>query len=173
MRKIFKALNTSIASLLCTMFFIASAAAAPFNGAASFNYVGANLPNGLARVIILGPVAINYASTTAVKIGTTPNNGENFCLVDLVMTNEAISGTLSLNSATWGVGVTSPNYNETLFAFLASSILAQGQYTDVPTSLVTSTDFWAPNTDVFFKMTVGVTGGTMTGHATMYGINCN
>lgn len=123
--------------------------------------------------VLLGTVAIDFSNTTAMKVGTTPNNGKLFCIQALIMTAEATTGTPSLNGATTGMGVIAGNYSDIFFNFLASSLLNAGQAGTLSASAGTSETYVQPNTDVYFKMQVPISGGTVTGHASVYGINCS
>ncbi len=107
------------------------------SGANLTNLTAANIATGTAAInitgaatglITLGATAFDYGSTTAVKIGTTRNNGKKFIPLYITFDVEAASAPTGVGSATMGVGVTSPNYNETMFTFLDATFNAVGLF---------------------------------------------
>lgn len=121
--------------------------------------------------ITLGAVAFDYGSTTAVKIGTTRNNGKKFIPLYVTFDAEAASAPTGVSSATLGIGVTAANYNETMFIFLDATFNAAGLFYNkfLPTS-ATAQAYYAANTDVYAKMGTAISGGTMTGKISITGI---
>ncbi len=122
-------------------------------------------------IVTLGAVAFDYGATTAVKIGTTRNNGKKFIPLYVTFDIEAASAPVGVGSATLGVGVTAANYNETMFIFLDATFNAAGLFYNkfLPTS-ATAQAYYAANTDVYAKMGTAISGGTMTGKISITGI---
>lgn len=130
-----------------------------------------NVTGTVSGLKTIGPVAFDYASTTAVQIGTTSNNGKNFIPLYVTFDIEAASSPTGAASATLGVGVTSPSYNETLFTFLDATFNAAGVFYNkyLPAS-ATAQAYFAANTAIFAKMSTAIATGSMTGKISITGM---
>lgn len=118
----------------------------------------------------LGAASFDFASTTAVQIGTTPNNGNKFLALSFMISIDAATSPTGVSSATIGLGENSPNYNDTLFFFLPSGLNAPGVAEHVSTTASVTFPSWAANTPVFAKMGTAISGGSMTGKVACWGI---
>lgn len=130
------------------------------------------LPATLSNLVTLGSVAFDYMSGTAVKIGTTPNNGMNFVPLKLIMTCQA-NASVVVGSPVIGFGITGPNYADLLFTFVQTNFDAAGQFIvyDISSAGYTTPPNYIPaNTDVYAKMNTPYTSGTMTGKVQIMGV---
>jgi hypothetical protein len=129
------------------------------------------LPQGMGALSVIGPTAFNYGSTTAVQIGTSPNNGKNFIPLLVCYDAEAASSPTGVSSATLGVGQTGANYNDILFIFLDASFNNSGLfYNKLLPASATAVSYLVPNTAVFAKMSTAISGGTMSGKVAVLGL---
>lgn len=129
------------------------------------------LPQGMGALSVIGPTAFNYGVTTAVQIGTSPNNAKNFIPLLICYDAEAASAPAGVGSATLGIGQTGAAYTDIMFIFLDASFSASGLfYNKLLPASATAVSYLTPNTAVFAKMGTAISGGSMSGKVAILGL---
>lgn len=121
--------------------------------------------------VILGTASLDMANTTAVQIGTTPNNGKRFVPLEVFFLCTAASSPTGLTSATFSVGQTGAGYTDWLFTFCDGSFDTANEIYRYNLPASATAILSAPaNTGIFVKMGTAISGGSMTAKVGVRGV---
>lgn len=126
---------------------------------------------GAVEYYILGTAEIDMTSTTAVQIGTTPDNGKRFIPLFVVALCTAANSPTGLTSTTLGIGQTGANYTDWMFQALDGTFNVTNEFYQWALPRTATAILSAPpDTAIFAKLGTAISGGSMTTKVSVIGI---